>query len=103
MGAEEIDFQFSILPHHIRFCQFKEGISKIKQVTGREHCDIERYMVPVIADAVPKDFLITIHALMDFWYLAQAPEIDETDCKNIENALQEFHAHKDAILKVGAR
>ena len=103
VGAEEIDFQFSILPHRIRFHQFKEGISKIKQVTGQEHHDIERYMVPVIADAVPKNFLIAIRALMDFRYLAQAPEIDETDCKNIENALQEFHAHKDAILKVGAR
>jgi hypothetical protein len=45
VGPQEIDFRYSILPHHIRFRQFKEGISKLKQVTGREHRDIERYMV----------------------------------------------------------
>ena len=103
VGSEEIDFQFSIIPYHIGFCQFKEGISKLKQVTGREHHDAERYMVTVIAGAVPKDFLIAIRAMMDFRYLAQAPVIDDDDCKNIEKVLCEFHEYKDAILKAKAR
>ena len=103
VGSEEIDFRFSILPYRIGFRQFKEGISKLKQVTGREHRDAERYMVAAIAGAVPKRFLIAIHALMDFRYLAQAPVINDDDCNTIENALREFHEHKDAILEAGAR
>ncbi|KIM71811.1 hypothetical protein PILCRDRAFT_29002, partial [Piloderma croceum F 1598] len=103
VGSEEINFRFSILPYRVGFRQFKEGISKLKQVTGCEHCDAERYMVATIAGAVPKNFLIAIHALMDFRYLAQAPVISDDDCNNIENALREFHKHKDAILEAGAR
>ena len=103
VGSEEIDFRFSIVPYRIGFRQFKEGISKLKQVTGREHRDAERYMVAVISGAVPKDFLIAIRAMMDFRYLAQAPVIDDEDCNNIEKALREFHEHKDAILEAKAR
>jgi hypothetical protein len=60
-------------------------------------------MVSVIASAVTTDFLIAIQALMDFRYLTQAPEIDDIGCRNIDNALWEFHSHKGAMLKAGAR
>ena len=35
VGTEEIDFRFSLLSHCAGFQQFKEGILKLKQVTGR--------------------------------------------------------------------
>lgn len=60
-------------------------------------------MVSVIAGAIPQRFLIAIHALMDFRYLAQAPVIDDSVCEAINNCLAVFHAHKDAVLEVGAR
>ena len=103
VGKAEIDFRFSVLHPHTGFRHFKEGISALKQVTGREHRDVQRYIIPVIADAVPKEFLIAVRALTDFRYLAQAPEIDEASCTKIESALLEFHAHKDAILAAKAR
>lgn len=103
VGGAEIDFRFSILQSHTGFRHFKEGISSLKQVTGRDHRDIQRYMVPVIAGAVPKDFLIAIRSLMDFRYLAQSREIDEDVCKAIEAALDLFHEYKHAILLAGAR
>lgn len=68
VGPDEIDFRFTVLPHRVGFRQFKEGISKLKQVTGRKHRDVERYIVAIIAGAVPKDFLIAICAMMDFRY-----------------------------------
>ena len=43
VGPAEIDFRFSILHPHTGFQQFLEGISKLKQVTGREHWDIQCY------------------------------------------------------------
>src|ERR1700761_3956355 len=85
LGNAEIDYRFSILHPHTGFRRFQEGISKLKQVTGWEHRDIQRYIVAVIADAVPKDFLIAIRSLMDLWYLAQAPEISEQVCMDIDS------------------
>jgi hypothetical protein len=103
IGGAEIDFRFSILHPHTGFRQFNEGISKLKQVTGREHRDIQRYLVSVIADAVPKDFLIAIRSLMDFRYLAQAPEISDQICNEMDITLREFHDHKQAIILARGR
>ena len=103
VGSAEIDFRFAILHPHTGFRQFNEGISRLKQVTGREHREIQRYIVPIIADAVPKDFLIAIRSLMDFRYLAQAPEISDHICTKIDTTLEEFHNHKEAIILAGAR
>jgi hypothetical protein len=103
VGAAEIDFRFTILHPHTGFRQFNEGISQLKQVTGREHREIQRYIVPTIADAVPKDFLIAIRSLMDFRYLAQATEISDSICTEMDTALEEFHDHKQAIISAGAR
>ncbi|KAH9167800.1 hypothetical protein EDB89DRAFT_1856148 [Lactarius sanguifluus] len=101
LKGAEIDYRFSILHPHTGFRQFRKGVSKLKQVTGREHRDIQRYIVAIIADAVPNDFLVAIRSLMDFRYLAQAPEISEQDCVNIDRALQGFHDHKSSIVSAG--
>src|SRR3984885_5059663 len=103
LGAAEIDFRFSVLHPHTGLRHFKEGISQLKQVTGREHRDLQRYMIPIIAGSVPKQFLIAVRALADFRYLAQAPEITDEMCRMIEAALDEFHANKDAIILAGGR
>jgi hypothetical protein len=103
VGGAEIDFQFSVLHPQTGLHHFKEGISKLKQVTGHEHCDIQHYIIPIIAGAVPKCFLIAVRALTDFRYLSQAPEISDEMCIKIQDALAEFHKHKDAILSAGGR
>jgi hypothetical protein len=103
VGGTEIDFCFAILHPHTGFRQFNEGISSLKQVAGREHRDIQRYLIVVIAGAIPKNFLIAIHSLMDFRYLAQAPEISGQICTEMDDALKEFHDHKHAIISAGAR
>ena len=66
LGATEIDFHFSILHPHMMFQNFKEGISKLKQVTGHDHHDMQQYIIPVISGAIPQDFLIAVWALADF-------------------------------------
>lgn len=103
VGEDEIDFRFTILCPHTGFRHFKEGISKLKQVTGREHRDIQRYIVPVIAGAVTARFVIAIRSLMDFRYLSQAPKISESICSQIDASLKEFHDHKQSILDARAR
>ena len=102
VGDAEIDFQFSVLHPH-RFHHFKEGISKLKQVTGCKHCDVQHYIIPIIAGAVLKCFLIAVCALTDFHYLSQAPEITDETCMKIQDALAEFHKHKDVIISAGGQ
>lgn len=41
VGADELDFRFSTLQPIIGFKHFKDGVSTLKQVTGRTHRDIE--------------------------------------------------------------
>lgn len=64
---------------------------------------MQRYLIPIIADAVPREFMLAICALMDFRYLAQSRQIDDNMCLSIQAALDVFHAHKHAILNAGGR
>jgi Plavaka transposase len=103
VGKAEFDFRFAVLHPQTGFRHFKEGISSLKQVTGREHRDVQRYIVSIIADAVPGNFLVAIRALQDFRYNAQSYVVSEETCSSINYSLKEFHSHKQAILDAGAR
>lgn len=103
LGGPELDFRFSVLQPHTGYRHFKEGISAIKQVTGREHRDIQRYIVSVIADAVPSRFLLAIRSLLDFRYLAQSRTVTDSIINQIDFSLKLFHDNKDSVLEIGAR
>lgn len=103
VGAMEIDFRFSILPHVTGYRHFGSGITTLKQVTGRAQRDLQRYMIAAIAGAAPVAFVRAVRALLEFRYLSQAPIIDENGCRKISAALAEFHVHKQAIIDAGAR
>ena len=96
--AAKIDFHFSLLQPVVGYRGFKDGISKLKQVTGRDHCSIQRYIISVITGAVPRRFLIAVHALQDFHYLAQAPIFSNQSLNRLADALRLFHDNKDAIV-----
>jgi len=103
IGAQELDFQFSILQPTTGYRHFSDGISKLKQVTGRGHRDIQRYIIGLISGAAPRYFVIAIRALMDLHYLAQCPAPDDNLLVCIDRSLSTFHEHKDVILTLGAQ
>ena len=72
VGTDELNFRFSTLQPIVGFKHFKDGVSKLKQVTGHTHRDLEHYIVGIIAGKALPSFVIAIHALMDFCYLAQS-------------------------------
>ncbi|KAI6005577.1 hypothetical protein EDD15DRAFT_2191043 [Pisolithus albus] len=84
-------------------CSFGEGVSKLKQVTGRDHHAVQRYIVGVIVGAVPPKFLLSINALLSFCYLAQMPHFDHDALARVEMALKTFHDNKAAIISSGGR
>ena len=103
LGARELDFRYSVLHPIVGLRHFKDGITTLKQVTGRAQRDIQRYIIPVIAGAAPTNATIAIRALMDFRYLAQALTITSTARDKIKDALAEFHQHKSSITDEGLR
>ena len=103
VGANEFDFRFATIQPVTGFKQFKDGVSKLKQVTGRAHRDVESYIVSVIAGKAPPPFVIAIRTLMEFRYLAQSQQLDDKQLTQITASLQLFHAHKRSILDAGAR
>ena len=103
LTGKEIDFRYSVLKHHSGYRPFDDGVTVLKQMTGRDHRDFLRYLVPVIAGAVGSDFLVAVRSIIDFQYLGNARFADEDILSKMDNALQEFHQNKAAILDAGAR
>ncbi|KAG1889919.1 hypothetical protein F4604DRAFT_1876637 [Suillus subluteus] len=82
---------------------FSDGVSHVNQMTGREHRDIQRTLVPTIVGVTSPGFIHAIHALIDFIYKAQAPTFTRSSLDSMLSSLSEFHAHKHFILEVEAR
>ena len=61
IGDCELDTQFSLLQPWSGYHHFSSRISALKQVTGHEHCDIQRYILGLIADSVCPEFVVCIH------------------------------------------
>lgn len=99
----ELDFRLSVLPDHVGYRRFKEGISALKQVTGREHRDLECVIVAAAAEGASDGFVLALRSLMDFRYIGQAEVIDGNMINDMTIALDTFHAWKSAVLDAGAR
>ena len=99
LGSMEIDFRFIILKMLTGYRQFREGISKLKQVMGRDQQEVERYIVAVIVGGVPDGVILGIQYLMDFCYFGQAPILTSKTCGQMLECLKAFHSHKDAIME----
>jgi len=102
LGAAELDFQFSLVQTPIGYWAFNDGVSRLKQVTSRDHHSIQCYIIGIVAGGVPHEFLKAICTLLNFCYLAQAPLFTDQSIERVANALQEFHNHKEAIICQGA-
>lgn len=103
VGDAKLNYRFTLIRMSVSYRQFREGVSKLKQVTGRDHRSMQCYIVGVITGAVPPRFLTAICALMDFRYLTQMPTFNECALQQMDDALQTFHNHKDSIIAAGGR
>ncbi|KAF8838469.1 hypothetical protein BDN67DRAFT_907281, partial [Paxillus ammoniavirescens] len=77
---------------------FDDGVSKLKQVTGRDHHAVQCYIIGAAAGSAPCKFLTAVRALIDFHYLTQVPLFTTQLLERIKRALQEFHNNKDTIM-----
>lgn len=103
LGQEEFDRRLMALQPRVGFRHFKEGISKLKQWSGRLDKEIMSVLVAICADAVPTAAMEAIRALVDFQYLAAYQSHNTETLGYLSTALATFHAKKDIFIKEGVR
>ncbi|KAG2032818.1 hypothetical protein BDR03DRAFT_1014865 [Suillus americanus] len=81
VSVDELYFCFMLSQVFVGYSGFKDGVSTLKQVSGRDHQDVQRYLIGLIAAAVPSDFLSAVRSL-----------------SKVKRALQGFHTLKEAIV-----
>ena len=70
-GAAENDAHFRSMLGYPGLWHFKNGISFVSQWTGREHKEMERVFITLLAGAVQPAVLQTVIAVVDFIYYAR--------------------------------
>jgi len=103
MGGCELDCRLMALQPCIGVQHWGQGISNLKQVTGREERELEKIVIAVVAGAIPKNALRAIRALMDAIFIAQDLLFYEDTIHAYEEALREFHIYSNDIKLAGGR
>nr|GAT58752.1 predicted protein [Mycena chlorophos] len=103
LGDSELDFRLSVLHPRSGVRHFKEGVTRLKQLGGREHRELERSFICLVVDAVEREVALALRGLMDFRFMAQAPQINEATLRRMDESLALFHTHKQRIIDAGGR
>lgn len=103
IGGIELDRRLQALPISVGVRHWTHGVSKLKQLTGREHRELEKVIVPVIAGAVNTEVLRAIRSIVEFIFNAQALLLYDDHMHATDEALREFHHYKNDIIRAGGR
>lgn len=105
MGDREVDARYSRLQKHIGYRHFVNGFTSHSQHTGREHRDLQRHFMAIIAghETMTDPILIAFRSLVEFLYAAQSANQSEKKLAFMERSLRTFHEHKKAISATGVR
>jgi hypothetical protein len=103
MKDDEFDQRLTVLQPRIGVRHWTHGISKLKQVTGREHRELEKVFIAVIAGGVSDDTLRAMRALLEFIFHAQDLFLYDETVHALRESLREFHHYKSAIIHDGGR
>jgi hypothetical protein len=92
-------------PHLIGKCNFSHGISHLSQLSGREHRDLQRHILPAILghpQVVPQ-IQKAVHAFLDFSYKVQFPAHSNATLGLMEKDLSIFYKNYHAFITNGSR
>ena len=108
-GDAEIDAQCCHFPPNHHIWLFMKGISHLSCVTGIEHDQISRFLLALVADIRLPDghsnaqLVCTVHAVLNFIYLARYPIHTSETLAQMNDALHTFHLNHDIFISLGIR
>ncbi|KAG2117574.1 hypothetical protein DEU56DRAFT_748054 [Suillus clintonianus] len=91
------------MTHYPGLRYFSKGISLVSQWTGTEHREMQRVFLGVLAGAVQPTVFRAARAVLEFIYYAQYHAHTSQTLDALQNALDEFHAHKHIFTDLGVR
>ncbi|KAI0725322.1 hypothetical protein C8Q72DRAFT_785760, partial [Fomitopsis betulina] len=103
MDEKELDQHIRCLPPAYGTRHFKNGISALSQVSGSECKDMARILLGCLVGRIPHALMLTLRALPDFIYIVQYSTHDDQTLKYLEDALVQYHKHKDILKTLGIR
>lgn len=102
VGAQELDRRVRALPPAYGVRHFKNGISALSQVTGKERKDMARILLGCLVGILPRKGMLACRALLDFIYLAQYSTHDSLTLGYMEESLRTFQQNKAYFVQVDA-
>ena len=84
-----------------------KGISHLSHVTNTEHDQISRFLLALVADICLPDghsnaqLVRTVHAVLDFIYLARYPIHTSETLAQMNDTLHAFHLNRDILVSLG--
>ena len=103
VGEQAIDDRFRAMSSHPHLRHFKKGISSISQWTGKEHKEMQKVFLGVLAGIAPPRLIAAARGLLDFIYYAQYQSHTTETLRRMQEALELFHANKDIFVNEGIR
>lgn len=102
VGADELDARFRrvSMAHGLR--HFKDGISCLQRVSGKEHKAIAKQLLACVAGIPEKDAMRAARAMLDFTYLAQYSCHSDDTLALLDECLRDFHRYQNVFLETGA-
>jgi len=104
--VDKADFNLRVvaMPRMVGLRAYPSGLSKVKQWTGRDAREVQRYILGLIQGApkIKPKVIKAICALLDFIYIAQYHSHSNDTLKYLKTALQDFHKNKHIFWDLGA-
>ncbi len=102
-GEREIDSRFNKLPNHAGARHFKNGISVVSQWTGHEAKEMAKVFYGILLGAVDSGVAAAAKAILDFMTYARLQVHTTTTLQAMQQALEDFHRHKEVFIEKGIR
>ncbi|KAG9080612.1 hypothetical protein FRC06_006358 [Ceratobasidium sp. 370] len=98
MGKDEVDRHRKAMPRMSGLLHFPQGISVIKQWTGKEWKTLTKIFLPTLAGSSKPEAAAATRNILDFMYCVHKPEISDSDLEDLDRYLANFHELKGAFV-----